>query len=72
MPKRPRDAAETRRLCRFAVHQQQAQHLMVAILLDHIHPVVLADEVVHDGRERIRPEAKIRCAKAALFAKLVA
>ena len=54
------------------VELEQAEHLRVAVLLDHVDPVVLLHEIVHFAGERIRPQAQIVGFDVVLLAQLVA
>ena len=51
------DAAQPRYQRRLDIQLEQAQHLRVAVLLDHIDAIVLLHEVVHFAGERIRLES---------------
>jgi hypothetical protein len=57
---------------RFQVQLEQAEHLRVAVLLDHIDALVLLDEFVHFARERIGPQAQIIGFDGVFVAQLVA
>src|SRR4029077_16128405 len=51
-PVNVRDTAQARHQFRFYVQLDQAEHLGIAVLLDHINPVVLFDEFMNLARER--------------------
>ncbi len=57
---------------RLDVELEQAEHLGVAILFDHVNPVVILDEFVDFAGERISFEAQIIGFKLVFVAHLVA
>ena len=57
---------------RLDVQLEQAEHLRVAVLLDHVHAVVLLHEIVHFARERIGPQPQIVGLDVVFVAQLVA
>ena len=58
--------------CRFQIELEQAEHLGVAVLLDHVNPVVLLHEVVHFAGKRIGPQAQIVGFDVVFLAQLIA
>src|ERR1700686_1399278 len=66
------DAAQARDEFRFQVELEQAEHLRVAVLLNHINALVLLDEFVDFASERISTQTKIVGFDTVLVAKLVA
>src|SRR5215470_10291760 len=71
-PVNVRDAAQPGREFYAYVELQQAQHLRIAVLFDHVDAVMLLNELVNLPRERIRLQAQVVGLEVVLLAKLVA
>src|ERR1700741_4223671 len=54
------------------IELQQAQHLRIAVLLDHIHALVLVNEVVHFARERISAQPQVVGLEVVFLPQLIA
>ena len=53
------DAVQARDQFRLYVELEQAEHLRVAVLFDHVNTFVLLDELVHFAGEGIRPQPQV-------------